>query len=279
MATSSTLVLPERTAKPRIRGLTLVIDNGVPARYFRDAIECAVRHIDLVKFGWGTPLVSDALEAKLACLRELHIDYFFGGTLFEKYVHQRQVDAYYDYCKLHRCRFVEISNGTIALANPDKDRFITEFAREFEVVSEVGYKDTERSRHLRPAKWIEYIRADLEAGASYAVTEARESGTSGICLANGDVRCGLIEEILGCGIDHNRIIFEAPNKALQTYFIRRLGANVNLGNIALGDVIAAETLRLGLRSDTLLAFERWPDSPAHDGEYLLMQDDDGAPLE
>jgi phosphosulfolactate synthase len=279
MATSSTLVLPERTAKPRTCGLTLVIDNGIPARYFRDAIECAARHIDLVKFGWGTPLVSDALETKLACLRELHIDYFFGGTLFEKYVHQRQVDTYYDYCRQHKCRFIEISNGTIALANPDKARFITEFAGEFEVVSEVGYKDTERSRHLRPAKWIEYIRADLEAGARYVIAEARESGTSGICLANGEVRYGLIEEILGSGIDHNRIIFEAPNKALQTYFIRRLGANVNLGNIALGDVIAVETLRLGLRSDTLLAFESRPDSSAHDGEYLLMQDDYGAPLE
>jgi phosphosulfolactate synthase len=254
MATTG-LLLPERASKPRTRGLTLVIDNGVPARYFNDAIECGARFIDLVKFGWGTSLVSDALGDKIACLRELSIGYFFGGTLFEKFVQQQRVDAYYDYCRTYGCRYVEISNGTIALSNQDKARLISEFATDFQVLSEVGYKDVERSEQLDPATWIKYIAEDLEAGAHKVVTEARESGTSGICRANGEIRSGLIEEILGSGIAHDRLIFEAPNKAMQTYFIRRLGPNVNLGNIAPHDVISVETLRLGLRADTLLAFD------------------------
>jgi phosphosulfolactate synthase len=160
-----------------------------------------------------------------------------------------------DYCRRYGCRYAEISNGTIALSNADKAHLIERFAHEFYVLSEVGYKDSERSLHLPPAQWIAYIREDLAAGAERVITEARESGTSGIARPNGEVRYGLIEEILSSGIDSNSLIFEAPNKGLQTYFIRRLGTNVNLANIAMQDVIALETLRLGLRSDTLLDFE------------------------
>src|SRR5262249_28297363 len=174
---------------------------------------------------------------KIACLRELNIGYFFGGTLFEKFVQQHRVDAYYDYCSAYGCPCVEISNGTIALTNQDKARLIAEFARDFQVISEVGCKDAGRSEWMEPASWIAYIAEDLEAGATKVITEARESGMSGICRANGEIRFGLIEEILGSGIAHDRIIFEAPTKAMQAYFIRRLGPNVNLGNIAPHDVI------------------------------------------
>lgn len=246
------LMLPERTYKPRTRGLTIVLDNGVPSSYFEDMIASTGRFVDLVKFGWGTALVTDQLDRKIACLREHGVDFFFGGTLFEKYYSQRKVDAYQDYCLTHGCRFVEISNGTVGLANSDKARFISQFARDFSVLSEVGYKDSDRSLNLSPARWIEYIQEDLAAGAFKVITEARESGTSGICRPDGEVRFGLIEEIIGSRVESDDIIFEAPNKALQTYFIKRLGTNVNLANIALQDAIPLETLRLGLRSDTLL---------------------------
>jgi len=253
--TASALLLPERVAKPRTRGLTILIDSGVPIHYFQDVIESNGAYIDLVKFGWGTSLVTDRLAEKVACLQQSGVDYFFGGTLFEKFYHQRKLDAYYDYCKRYGCRYVEISNGTIDLPNSDKARAITDFAEEFIVFSEVGYKDNDRSLMMAPSTWIAYIRQDLAAGATKVITEARESGASGICRADGELRYGLIEDILQSGIDSNDLIFEAPNKSLQTTFIRRLGPEVNLANIAFADPVGLETLRLGLRSDTLLAFD------------------------
>lgn len=249
------LSLPDRAAKPRARGLTVMIDPGLPPGYFQDIIEGAGSLVDLVKFGWGTSVVSDTLERKIACLRASGIDYYFGGTLFEKFHAQGQDEAYVAYCQRYGCRHVEISNGTIALSNHEKARIITRFAREFEVLSEVGYKDSDRSLKMPPAEWIAYIREDLEAGARRVITEGRESGASGVFRSDGEPRFGLIEEILTSDLDTERIIFEAPRKDQQAYFIRRMGADVNLANIAPADLIGLETLRLGLRSDTLLAFE------------------------
>lgn len=249
------LLLPERTVKPRTRGLTVLIDPGVPAHQFEDVIESAVSIIDLVKFGWGTSVVSDHLERKIACLQRHGIDYFFGGTLFEKFYRQHKLGDYFAYCRRHACRYVEISNGTIDLTNEDKARLIADFAGAFRVLSEVGYKDSEQSQMLSPVMWIKYILQDLDAGATKVLLEARESGTSGICRPDGALRYGLIEEILQSGINSDDLIFEAPNKSLQTTFIRRLGPEVNLANVSFSDPIALETLRLGLRSDTLLAFE------------------------
>lgn len=249
------LALPERATKPRARGLTVVIDNGIPLTYFQDVVESMGSLVDLVKFGWGTSLVTETIERKIACLQAHQVDYFFGGTLFEKYLSQHLLDAYLDYCRQHGCRYIEVSNGTIALSNDEKARLIADVAREFRVLSEVGYKDSERSSLLHPAQWIAFIRQDLAAGAERVITEARESGTSGICRSNGELRFGLIEEILSTDIDPNKLVFEAPNKSLQTYFIQRLGSNVNLANIPIQDIIPLETLRLGLRSDTLLTFE------------------------
>ena len=246
------LQLPKRDAKPRQCGLTLLIDPGLPRHYFEDAIESAGSYIDLVKFGWGTSIVSDHLEDKIACLRKHDIEFFFGGTLFEKFYQQHKIGAYFDYCKRYNCRYVEISNGTVDLTNEDKARIISDFAGEFKVLSEVGFKDSEQSQLLAPAVWITYIKQDLAAGATKVLLEARESGTSGICRPDGTLRLGLIEEVLGSDIASNDLIFEAPNKSLQTTFIRRLGPTVNLANIPVTDVIALETLRLGLRADTLL---------------------------
>lgn len=249
------LSLPTREDKPRCTGMTILIDNGLPLGHFEDVIESFEDVIDLVKFGWGTSVVTRPLEEKIGCLQAHKVDFFFGGTLFEKYVAQNKVERYHEYLQQFDCRYVEISNGTIELSNRTKAQFISEFAKDFTVLSEVGYKDDEKSIHLNPAKWIEYMQEDLSAGAAKVITEARESGSSGICRSNGELRYGLIDEIIQSDIDSRDIIFEAPNKTLQTYFICLLGANVNLANVPFQDAIALETLRLGLRSDTLLQFE------------------------
>jgi len=254
MAEISSLRLPERSLKPRTNGLTIVIDTGVPTAYFRDVIKSMGALIDFVKFGWGTCLVTPDLEAKIACLREHGVEYFFGGTLFEKFYVQGQVSSYAAFCRAYGCRYVEISNGTIALSNRDKAAMIEDFAKEFLVLSEVGYKDAEKSINLRPARWIEYIREDLSAGAWKVITEARETGTAGIVRPDGELRFGLMEEIFDA-VGAEKMVYEAPNKALQTYFIEKLGQEVNLANIAFHDIIGLETLRLGLRSDTLMLYE------------------------
>ena len=249
---SHSLVLPARPPKPRARGRTMVIDNGVAGRWFDDVIESSGEYIDLIKFGWGTALVTAGLKDKIAMLREHGIPFMFGGTLFEKHVLQDRFADFRAFCLDNGCDCVEVSNGTIDLDHEDKARYVAELAGDFEVVSEVGFKDHPRSEMFAPSQWISSIRRDLDAGATSVILEARESGTSGICRPDGEVRFGLIEDILGAGLPLDRLIFEAPTKALQTYFIKRIGPDVNLGNIAMSDVIAVETLRLGLRADTLL---------------------------
>ncbi|HXM56804.1 MAG TPA: phosphosulfolactate synthase [Candidatus Dormibacteraeota bacterium] len=246
------LELPRRAPKPRRSALTMVVDAGVPTGYFEDVIASTGELIDFVKFGWGTALVTPDLRRKIACLRHHGVDYFFGGTLFERFVLEHALDRYRAFCSHHGCRHVEVSNGTIALGNREKAACIAELSGEFEVISEVGFKDGARSRELGPAEWTEWVAEDLEAGASLVLTEARESGRSGICTADGRPRHDIVEAILASGADLRRIVFEAPTKDLQAYFIGRVGPEVNLGNVAPGDAIALETLRMGLRSDTML---------------------------
>ncbi len=248
----TSLDLPDRSAKPRRSGLTMVIDNGIPLRALRDHLESAADLIDFVKLGWGTPLVTRQLPDKLATLEEFGIPFFFGGTLFEKFLSRSAFDDYRAYCHAQGCRYVEVSNGTVDLPNDEKARYVEKLADDFTVLSEVGLKDSARSAEMHAGDWVRCIRQDLEAGAALVVAEARESGRSGICRPDGGLRHELIEGILDAGIDPQRLLFEAPTKDLQTWFVRRLGANVNLGNIAPGDLLALETLRLGLRSDTLL---------------------------
>jgi phosphosulfolactate synthase len=235
--------------------MTLLIDPGLPTHYFQDVVGSAAPYIDLVKFGWGTSVITPHLDEKIASLRALGIDYFFGGTLFEKFYQQHKISAFVDFCRSHNCRYVEISNGTIDLSNADKARVVADFAGEFRVLSEVGFKDSEQSQMLSPAMWITYIRQDVDAGATKVLLEARESGTSGICRPDGTLRYGLIEEIIESGVSVADLVFEAPNKTLQTTFIKRLGSDVNLANVPFADAIGLETLRLGLRSDTLTIFD------------------------
>jgi phosphosulfolactate synthase len=234
----------------------MVIDSGLATAAFDDAITSASAYIDLVKFGWGTALVTADLDRKIESLRRNDIRYSLGGTLFEKFAAQDRFDTYLDLCRSLDVDVIEVSNGTIPLSNTAKCAYIAKCADAgFEVVSEVGFKDADRSQHLSPSQWVECIREDLAAGASMVITEARESGRSGICRPDGELRWGLIEDILASGVPPDCLLFEAPTKELQTHFVTRVGSNVNLGNIAPFDVIGLETLRLGLRSDTLEHFE------------------------
>lgn len=249
-----TLNLPGRDAKPRNRGLTMVIDPGLPSGQFDDIVSSYGDLIDYVKFGWGTCLATHDILGKTRAARRNGIEFYFGGTLFEKFVMNGRVDEWYKLCSDAGATVVEISNGAIPLPNAEKAEYIRRFADEFTVLSEVGFKDPNRSETLSPARWIEYINQDLDAGAQLVIAEARESGRSGICRPNGELRYGLIEEIAESAIDTNRLMFEAPTKELQIYLLRRLGPQVNLGNIHTGDVIGLETLRLGLRADTITDF-------------------------
>ncbi len=247
--------LPPRSTKPRTDGLTMMVDGGLPTGHFQDIVESAAEFLDFVKFGWGTAIVTADLQRKIDVLRAAGIDYYFGGTLFEKFVLQDRFDDYRDMCETFGCEYVEVSNGTIALSHIEKAGYVRKLAGEFKVVSEVGFKDSERSERLAPNRWIECIHEDLEAGAVLVTLEARESGSSGICRPNGELRFGLIEEILASGIDPATLLFEAPSNQLQCYFVKRVGPDVNLGNVAASALIGLETIRLGLRADTLECFE------------------------
>jgi phosphosulfolactate synthase len=251
----TTLHLPRRAEKPRAAGLTMVIDGGIPLWYFTDLMSSAEEYVDFVKFGWGTAVVSSDLRAKIKVLTTMDIGFYFGGTLFEKYVLQGRFDDFRRFCQVHSCRHVEVSNGTISMSNSEKASYIRKLADDFTVVSEVGFKDPVRSEQLPPEMWVEYISEDLEAGASLVTLEARESGKSGICRPDGALRSELIEDVLASGVSQESLLFEAPTTTLQTYFITRLGPDANLGNVPVHSVIALETLRLGLRADTLTAFE------------------------
>jgi phosphosulfolactate synthase len=246
------LRLADREPKPRRRGLTAVIDPGLFTGHFEDAIDSVGEFVDLVKFGWGTCLVTKDIKRKIDILRGAGIGFYFGGTLFERYALDGLVSEWLALCRVLGTTHVEVSNGTIPIDNTEKARWVARLADEFVVISEVGFKDIRRSDALAPMHWLSFIEEDLAAGAHLVTAEARESGRSGMCRADGEPRHELIDEILGSRIDLDRLLFEAPNKDLQTYFLRRMGASVNLGNVRADDVIALETLRRGLRSDTLL---------------------------
>jgi phosphosulfolactate synthase len=248
----SALDLPVRTTRPRATGLTMVIDNGLPVGAFQDAVDSAGELIDLVKFGWGTALVTPRFDEKLACLRAAGIDWFLGGTLFEKHVAQGKVEEYRRLCHELGCRHVEVSNGTLPIEESRKAEYVARFAEEFTVLSEVGAKSVEGNARLRPRDWARQVRTDLAHGARWVITEARESGTTGIAGGDGSARGEVLDALRDSGVDPATLVFEAPTKALQADFVLRFGSDVNLGNIAPFDVVALETLRLGLRSDTML---------------------------
>jgi len=239
--------LPERTVKPRSHGITMVMDKGLSVRQAEDFAEVAGTHTDLVKLGWATSFVTPRLDEKLAVYRDAGLPVYFGGTLFEAFIVRNQFD---DYCRIldkYKMEHVEVSDGSIEIEHEVKCDYIRKLCKNFTVISEVGSKDVQKI--FAPYKWIRLMQAEIEAGAWKVIAESRESGNVGIYRDSGEVRQGLVDEIL-TQIPEETIIWEAPQKAQQVWFIKLIGANVNLGNIAPADVIPLETLRLGIRSDT-----------------------------
>ncbi len=239
--------IPERTEKPRVNGLTMVMDKGLSVREVEDFLEVAGPHADIIKLGWSTSYVTPNLERKLKVYRDAGIPVYFGGTLFEAFVIRNQFDDYRRILDKYGMELAEVSDGSIEIPHEEKCEYIRKLREQVTVISEVGSKDA--AKILAPYKWINLMKAEIEAGAWKVIAEAREAGNVGIFRDSGEVRQGLIDEIL-TQIPAETIIWEAPQKAQQVWFIKLIGSNINLGNIAPSDVIPVETLRLGLRSDT-----------------------------
>ncbi|MBD0347624.1 MAG: phosphosulfolactate synthase [Thermoleophilia bacterium] len=253
------LDLPARSPKPRDSGLTHVIDKGMNLREIEGLFDTAGDYVDVVKLGWGTSYVTRNLEKKIALYRSFETPVVCGGTLFEAVVVRDKLDAYKRWLAEHRFSHVEISDGAVDIPRERKLELIAELARDFTVLSEVGSKDSDVV--FAPYQWVAWLKEELQAGAWKVITEGREGGTAGIFRSDGEMRTGLLEEIAH-ELALDRIIFEAPTKSAQAWFVKHFGADVNLGNIPPEEVIPLETLRLGLRADTinevLLRGERAP---------------------
>ncbi len=227
-------------------GLTHVLDKGLGPRGWEDVLETAGDYIDIVKLGWGTAYVTQDLRRKLDVLRGRRV--VIGGTFFEVVYAKDRLDDYKRWLSSLGIEHVEISDGTVEIPRDRKLELIRDFARDFTVLSEVGSKDSEVV--FAPYEWVEWIKEELEAGAWKVITESREGGTAGIFRPSGEMRTGLVDEIAH-SIDFHDLVWEAPTKASQAWFIKHFGPSVNLGNIPPDEVIPLETLRLGLRGDTL----------------------------
>ena len=242
------LDVPSREGKPRERGLTHVIDKGLNLREIEGLFDTAGQFVDIVKLGWGTSYVTNNLEKKIALYRSFETPVVCGGTLFEAVYARGKLDEFKAWLLEQRFSHVEISDGTLEIPRERKLELIREFAADWTVLSEVGSKDEEVV--YAPYQWVEWIKEELEAGAWKVITEGREGGTAGIYRPTGEMRTGLVDEIVH-EIELGDLIFEAPTKSSQAWFVKQFGPDVNLGNIPPEEVIPLETLRLGLRGDTL----------------------------
>lgn len=243
--------IPDRSEKPRTVGQTMVIDKGLTCIEAEGMAKDAGDFIDYVKLGFGTSLVTKRLKEKIAIYKENGIIPYFGGTLFELFAIRKQFNEYQKFIDTFGIEMCEVSDGSMFMPFEEKLNYIKELKKNFSVISEVGSKDA--NVDIPTEKWISMIKAELEAGSQKVITEARESGTIGIYNADGSANKELIDTIIA-NIDINKIMWEAPKKPQQAMFIKMLGANVNLGNIATNEVIALEALRMGFRGDTFFQF-------------------------
>jgi phosphosulfolactate synthase len=244
-------LIPERTLKPRESGLTMVMDKGLSIREIEDVLSTSAEYIDIVKFGWATSFVTPNIEDKIKVYQDAGIPVYFGGTLFEAFTVRGQFEDYLRVLDKFNLGYAEVSDGSITLPHDEKCEYIRTMAKHVKVSSEVGSKDAEKI--FAPYKWIEMMKAELEAGAWKVIGEAREGGNIGLYRSTGEVRQGLVDEIIHA-IPPENIIWEAPIKGQQVYFVKLVGSNVNLGNIAPNELIPLETIRLGLRGDTFATF-------------------------
>ena len=229
----------------------MVMDKGLSLREVEDMLEVGADYIDIVKLGWATSFVTPNLQRKLDAYQSAGIPVYFGGTLFEAFVVRNQFDDYRKLLDRYKLTYAEVSDGSLEMDPDEKCQYISTLAKQVTVLSEVGSKD--EAKIIPPYKWIKLMTSELEAGAWKVIGEAREGGTVGLFRSSGEVRQGLVEEIL-TQVPFERIIWEAPQKEQQVWFVKLLGANVNVGNIAPHEVIPLETIRLGLRGDTFSHF-------------------------
>jgi phosphosulfolactate synthase len=239
--------IPVRTEKPRTSGFTMAMDKGLSIREVEDFMSICSDYVDIVKLGWATSYVTKNLKEKIEIYREAGVPVYLGGTLFEAFIVRGQFDDYRKVLDKYNLEYCEVSDGSISLNHDKKGEFISTLSKQVTVLSEVGSKDA--AKIIPPYKWIEQMQTELDAGAWKVIGEAREGGNVGLFRDSGEVRQGLVEEIL-TKIPEEKIIWEAPIKSQQVWFIKLLGANVNLGNISPSEVIPLETIRLGLRGDT-----------------------------
>jgi phosphosulfolactate synthase len=243
--------LPERVKKPRSHGITMVMDKGLSIEETKNFLSIAEPHVDIVKLGFGTAFVTPDLKKKLEVYQKANIPIYFGGTLFEAFLIRGQLEDYINVCKEYGISYIEVSDGSVNIEHKEKCKLIERLTKYATVLSEVGSKDA--AHIIPPYKWIELMRAELNAGSTYVIAEAREAGNVGIYRGSGEVREGLVQEIL-TQIPAEKILWEAPQKSQQLYFIELVGANVNLGNIAPNEMLALEAMRIGLRGDTFDLF-------------------------
>jgi phosphosulfolactate synthase len=243
--------IPERKQKPRASGITMVMDKGLSIQEVHNFLDVAGTHVDIVKLGFGTSFVTPNLREKIEVYKSYGMPLYFGGTLFEAFLIRNQFEDYINVCKDYGIDYMEVSDGSITIPHAEKCGYIEKLTQYGTVLSEVGSKDA--THIMPPYKWIELMRAELEAGATYVIAEAREAGNVGIYRGTGEVREGLVQEIL-TQIPAEKIIWEAPQKAQQLYFLELIGCNVNLGNIAPNEVIPLEAMRIGLRGDTFFLY-------------------------
>jgi phosphosulfolactate synthase len=243
--------LPQRDKKPRENGVTMVMDKGISLRQAQDFVETSADYVDYVKLGFGTSLISQNVKEKIALYKSAGMKVYAGGTLFEAFVIRNQFEDYIKYIKDLGMDCAEVSDGSITLDHDKKCQYIQRLSKEFTVLSEVGSK--EEGVIIHPARWISMMQSELDAGSTKVIAEARESGTVGIFHKNGSAHAILINRIVH-KVKLENIIWETPQKSQQVYFLKLFGSNINVGNIAVDDVIPLETLRLGLRGDTFFSF-------------------------
>lgn len=243
--------VPPRTAQPRDTGLTMVMDKGLSVREAEDFMAIGSAYTDLVKLGWTTAYLTPRLDEKLAVYRNAGANVYFGGTLFEAFLVRDQFDDYLRLLDKYKLAYAEISDGSLSMEHDVKCEYIARLSKYVTVISEIGSKDD--TKIMAPYKWIDCMKAELQAGSWKLIAESRESGNVGLYRETGEVRQGLVDEII-TQVPSDKVIWEAPLKVQQVWFIKLLGTNVNLGNISPSEILALETTRLGLRGDTFSTF-------------------------
>ena len=243
--------IPERPSKPRNLGLSMIMDKGLSLAEAESMVEAGSDFIDFVKFGFGTSLITNKLHEKISLYKQAGIKPYFGGTLFEIFIIRGMFDEYCKYIDKFKLDLVEVSDGSMEMDNDVKCEYISKLAKRYTVISEVGSKQADV--HIPDEEWVAMTQKELQAGSWKVIAEARESGNIGIYNSNNSANTKLINDIIA-GVKIENVIWEAPIKSQQAWFINLLGANVNLGNIAPNEVISLETLRRGLRGDTFFQF-------------------------